>query len=92
MKPEQEEINEIGNQLEQVITEFMTNRKPTNELIIASIAGLSNVLVCAAFAAWGPEFGMECITKAVNAAATKWKESEENEGGEETRVRNQPGS
>lgn len=88
MRPNQENVNEIGNKLENMITEYLTNQNPSSELIIATIAGLSNVLVCAAFAAWGPEFGLDCITRSINAAATKWKESEKDEGGTETKAGN----
>jgi len=73
----QEEVNRVGNELEEVVTDYMVKQKPTAELVIAAIAGLTNVCVYAAFTAWGPEFGRECINRALDAAAQKWKESEQ---------------
>jgi hypothetical protein len=87
MKPDQEEVNELGHKLEKIVTDFLLAHKASNELLVGTIAGLSNIMVCAAYAAWGPEFGLECITRAINAASKKWKETEENEGGTETKNR-----
>jgi hypothetical protein len=92
-KLQTDEVTRLGNELEKVVTDHMVKQKPTVELAVGSIAGLCNIVVCTAFALWGPEFGLECITKSINAAAKVWKQKEDKKnegGGGETKVRNKP--